>query len=195
MRRPGTCDHTGMTGDRHPASVARRAAAFGLDYLLIAGWLVLVVGGGALLRLAAPGLAAALFGNPLIGEATGFLVLTLPVSAYFAATEAGPAGASWGKRRLGLRVTTVSGQDLRLSRSVLRTGLKFLPWELTHAIIWRFANPGSAPEVLLNIGLVVVWALIAANLASALLDDRRRTLYDRLSGTRVVQVRQTSRQG
>jgi uncharacterized RDD family membrane protein YckC len=49
--------------------------------------------------------------------------------------------------------------------------------------------------VLLNIGLVVVWALIAANLASALLDDRRRTLYDRLSGTRVVQVRATSRQG
>jgi uncharacterized RDD family membrane protein YckC len=184
-----------MTGDRLPASVPRRAAAFGVDYLLIAGWLVLVVGAGALLRLAAPGAASALFANPLIGEASGFLVLTLPVSAYFAVSEAGSPGASWGKERLGLRVTTASGQDLRPGRSILRTALKFLPWELTHAIIWRFANPGSAPEALLDIGLVFVWALIAVNLASALLDDRRRTLYDRLSGTCVVQTRGSIRQG
>ena len=166
-----------------------------MDYLLIAGWLVLVVGAGALLRLAAPSVAAALFSNALIGEASGFLVLTLPVSAYFAVTEAASPGASWGKKRLGLRVTKVAGQDLHLGRSSFRTALKFLPWELTHAIIWRFANPGSAPEQLLNGGLVVVWALIAANLASALLDDRRRTLYDRVSGTCVVQMRLTAPQG
>jgi uncharacterized RDD family membrane protein YckC len=75
---------------------------------------------------------------------------------------------------------------LSLGRSIARTALKFVPWELSHAIVWRFASPSSAPAALLDAGLVLVWFLIGANLAAALVDERRRTLYDRLSGTRVV---------
>lgn len=181
-----TCDNGRMIGERSTASLARRAAAFGLDYLLIAAWLVIVVGAGALLRVAAPDVAAGLFADPVRAEALGFLMLTLPVALYFALSEAGPGGATWGKRRLGLRVVTDAGNELGLGRSLLRTALKFVPWELTHAIIWRFATPGSAPEGLLDAGLVVVWLLIAANIVTALLDADRRTLYDRLAGTRVV---------
>jgi len=42
------------------------------------------------------------------------------------------------------------------------------------------------PEAVLDAGLVLVWLIIAANILSLLIDARRRTLYDRLSATRVV---------
>ena len=180
-----------MTDAFTPAGPLRRAGAFGLDYLLIAAYLVLVVAAGATARSVAPDAAGALFGGPLVGELTGFLVVTLPISLYFVLSERWPRGATWGKRRLGLRVVTEAGEPLTLGRSVLRTALKFLPWELAHAVIWRFAFPGSAPSGLPEAGLVLVWALIGANLVAALVDGRRRTAYDRLSRTRVVGVQPT----
>jgi hypothetical protein len=47
-------------------------------------------------------------------------------------------------------------------------------------------DPPSVPEAVLDAGLVLVWLIIAANILSLLIDARRRTLYDRLSATRVV---------
>ena len=177
-----------MTDALIPASMGRRGLAFLVDYLVIAVWIAVVVGVGFWLRAAAPDLAGSLFGDPLTAEATGFVALTLPVGLYFALSEAGPRGATLGKRRLGIRVIGDGGSAVSLGRSVLRTVLKLAPWELSHAIIWRYASPGSAPDAVLTAGLVVVWGLIGANLAAALLDDRRRSLYDRLSGTSVVRA-------
>ena len=110
---------------RRPAGLLIRSGAFALDYLLIAAYLVMIVALGALLRLLAPSVAATLFGGPLIGELSGFLALTLPISLYFVLHEASPAGATWGKRRLGLRVVDAAGGRLGLGRSALRTALKF----------------------------------------------------------------------
>lgn len=59
----------------------------------------------------------------IVAQLAGFLVLTVPVSAWFAGWEAGRGGATPGKRLLGLRVLT-SGGRLAWSRSLLRTGLK-----------------------------------------------------------------------
>jgi uncharacterized RDD family membrane protein YckC len=172
-----------------PAALPRRAGAFALDYLLIAAWLVVVVGLGVLARAAVPRLAATIFSDPIAAEAAGFLLLTLPVGLYFALSEARPSGATWGKRRMGIGVVAAAGEPPSIGRSVLRTALKLLPWELAHGVIWRFAIPGSAPEALLDAGLVLVWILIGANLISLLVDASRRTLYDRLSGTTVVSSR------
>ena len=177
-----------MTGAPIPASLGRRALAFLVDYAVIALWIALIVGAGVWLRAAVPDLAGSLFGDPLRAEATGFVVLTLPAGLYFALSEAGPHGATIGKRRLGVRVIGDDGSSVSVGRSLLRTALKLAPWELSHAIIWRYANPGSAPDSLLTAGLVVVWVLVGANLAAALLDERRRSLYDRLSLTRVVRA-------
>ena len=171
---------------RRPAGLLIRSGAFALDYLLIAAYLVVIVGLGALLRLLAPSVAATLFGGPLIGELSGFLALTLPISLYFVLHEASPAGATWGKRRLGLRVVDAAGGRLGLGRSALRTALKFVPWELAHSLIWRYAFAGDHPPAYLDIGLAVVWLLIAGTLAAVLLDRQHRSLYDLLAGTRVV---------
>lgn len=171
---------------RQPAGLPIRSGAFALDYLLIAVYLIVIVGLGALLRLIAPSVAATLFGGPLIGELSGFLALTLPISLYFVLGEASPAAATWGKRRLGLRVLGPDGEGPGLGRSALRTALKFVPWELAHSLIWRYAFAGDDPPTYLDAGLVVVWLLIAGNLAAVLVDRQHRSLYDLLSGTRVV---------
>jgi len=169
-----------------PAGLRRRALAFLADYAVIAAWIAVVVAAGFWLRAVAPNLAGSLFGDPVMAEVTGFIVLTLPVALYFALAEAGPRGATLGKARLGIRVIGDSTTTISVGRSLLRTALKLVPWELSHAVIWRYANPGSAPDALLTAGLVVVWGLVGANLAAALLDERRRSLYDRLSRTCVV---------
>ncbi len=171
---------------REPAGLVRRVAAFALDYILIAAYLVVLVSVGILVRSAAPDVADTLFGSALTGELTGFLALTLPISLYFALCEASPASATWGKRRMHLRVVTAAGERLSLGRSVLRTALKFVPWELTHALIWRFAFAGENPPAYLDVGLILVWVLIGGNLAAVLVDRQRRSLYDLLSGRRLI---------
>ena len=57
-----------------------RALAFGVDYILIAAYLVVLVAAGVAVRALAPGLAGAAFGNPFAGELTGFVLITLPVT-------------------------------------------------------------------------------------------------------------------
>lgn len=41
---------------------------------------------------------------------------------------------------------------------------------------------------MITVGFAVVLALVGANVVSLLVSPRRQTLYDRLSGTRVVEV-------
>jgi uncharacterized RDD family membrane protein YckC len=171
-----------------PGGLVRRVGAFGVDYLVIAAWVLLIVVAGLVFRAVAPDVSATVFSNPLLGQVIGFVVLTLPVTLYFALSEASAAGATLGKRRLGLRVQTAEGGRLTIGRSLARSALKFVPWELSHAVIWQFSAAGSDPPAILTIGLAIVWILIGLYLLSALVDPRRRTLYDRLAGTAVVRV-------
>lgn len=173
---------------RRPAGLWVRLAAFGLDYLIIAAYLTGLVAAGVLLRLFSPWTAGALFGHPIAGELTGFLLITLPVGLYFALSEASPRQATWGKSRMGLKVTDLEGRRLGRLRSLGRNVLKFVPWELAHACIWQisFAADPSAP--IYSIGLAVVWSAVGANLFSLLASPCRQTLYDRLARTVVVRV-------
>ena len=167
------------------AGLGRRATAFAFDYAWVLGWLVVVVVIGVVVRAAWPDAAAAVFGDPIRAQATGFISVTLPISLAFAIAEASQRGATWGKRRMRLRVESAAGERIGLGRSLVRTALKFLPWELSHAAIWRFAFPESAPEAVPIALISIAWGLIGAYVVTALVGSRR-TLYDRLSGTRVV---------
>lgn len=172
-----------------PAGLWVRVLAFAVDYLPIAAYLAVLVAGGAWLVRSSQPLAGWLFGGPVTGEATGFLLITLPVSLYFALSEASASQATWGKRRMGLMVTDLVGTRLSLLRSIGRTALKFIPWEIAHACIWQVSfarDPSSATYV---VGFAVVWLIIAANIVSLLVSPSRQTLYDRLAGTVVVHGR------
>ena len=169
-----------------PATVWARIKAFALDYIVIAGYLILVIALGVWMNYAGPLFIQTLFMERVTGQFVSFLLVTLPVTLYFALSEASPWQATWGKRKIGLRVTDKNGARLSIPHSLVRTLLKFIPWELSHTLIWQlqFAPQESSPMI--SAGFLLVWILVGANLLSALLSKTHQTLYDRLAGTYVV---------
>lgn len=161
-----------------PASV--RLLAFLWDYALIAGYLLVLVG----LSYAARPLMTSWFDNgPERAELAGFLLLTLPVYLYFALMEGLVSHATWGKRRLGIRLTDSDGRPIGLGRSLLRNALKFLPWELAHFTIWHMALPSGYSDGLIYTLLGTVYGLAILYGISLFLNRQRRTVYDLVSGT------------
>jgi uncharacterized RDD family membrane protein YckC len=181
-----------MTGRAPPVAAAgpwRRILAFALDYLLTSAYL-LVLAALSVLILSTP-LAAgfrALWANALGAEVSGFFLLTLPVVLYFALFESSSRQATWGKRVLGLRVVDQSGERLALPHSLLRSAIKFLPWEIAHFTIWHFvfaASRRASPPVWTVVALTVVY-LLAGAYVLFLFIGRHRTPYDRAAGSYVV---------
>ncbi len=166
-----------------------RMRAFAFDYLIIAAYLFLLVVCAVVARWGWPGLIQTLFARPAMSHLVSFLLVTLPVSLYFALSEASARQATWGKHKLGLQVIRADGARLRLGRSLGRTALKFIPWELSHALIWYGRFAGEEEGTLLNVGILLVWVLVGVNLVSLLITQTHRTLYDWLAGTNVVQRR------
>ncbi len=173
------------------AGLWTRALAFALDELIIAGYLVLVAAMGALVNLTLPGLARALFGSRVAGQASGFALVTLPVVLYFALMESSAWQASWGKRRCGLRVVDARGARLSRARALRRTALAFIPWELSHTLIWQLRFAPAESPALVTAGFILVWLLVGANIASLVLRPSHQTLYDWLVGTYVLAAERT----
>lgn len=172
-----------------PASPVRRIAAWLLDYALIAAYLVVLTAVSLGLE-ASP--ARAVFNSaaqqPEGAELIGFVSLTLPVVLYFALFEASAKRATIGKRALRIAVVDVHGRRLSRTRALIREAVRFTPWELSHALIWRVAiSPlrGSAPPWLIA-GFAVVYALVLVYLVSLFIGPRHRTLYDLLAGSVVI---------
>jgi uncharacterized RDD family membrane protein YckC len=168
------------------AGLWARVVAFALDYLIIAVYLILVAAVGGLVNLAFPGLARVLFGNRIAGQAIGFALVTLPVMLYFALLESSVWQASWGKRRLGLRVVDARGGWLSLAHALARTALAFAPWELSHTLIWQLHFTTAESPALVTAGFILVWLLVGANTVNLVLRPSHQTLYDWLAGTHVV---------
>jgi uncharacterized RDD family membrane protein YckC len=168
------------------AGLGARALAFALDYLIIAGYLVLVAAVGAVANMAFPNLLRTLFGNRAAAQATGFLFVTLPVMLYFAVLESSSWQATWGKRIRGLRVVGADGGRISLARALGRTALKFIPWELSHTLIWQIRFAPAESSMLITAGFILIWLLIGANVVSLVMRTTHQTLYDQLAGTYVV---------
>jgi uncharacterized RDD family membrane protein YckC len=168
----------------------RRLAAFGLDYLLIAGYLALLtaVGVGLLQRRGRPPAGPGTLRARLVGHAVGFVTLTLPVALYFALWEASPWQATPGKRGLGLRVVlVVGGRRVPYSRTLLRAAVKLVPWELAHTALWHTPGWPVRPEPTAVTALGSGAALfLAAWYVLCLFAGARRPPYDRAAGARVV---------
>lgn len=171
----------------------RRLLAFALDYLLIAAYLI-TLAAASLAILATPVRARflAIWSNAWSAELAGFLLLTTPVILYFALFESSPAGATLGKRRLHVRVTSLDGHPLSFERALVRSLIKFLPWEMAHFTIWHYVNGAAghaSPPGWTTITLAAVYLLVAAYLVSLFIGNAHRTIYDRAAGSRVVVLR------
>jgi|CXWK01.1.fsa_nt_gi uncharacterized RDD family membrane protein YckC len=171
------------------AGFRARLSAFALDYIVMFIYIAVLTAVGFILTRLAPALVGRAFGKHWSSQLIVIVVLTLPITLYFALFESSTKQATLGKRRMGLVVTDREGRRLNLTRSLARSLLKFVPWELAHTCIWgvRFAvDPAHVP--LWDVGLAVVWLLVGANLVALWLSNSKQTLYDRLSGS-VVRMR------
>ncbi len=163
----------------------QRVAAFALDYIILLGYLL----GLILLSLVFNmllGVQQWLFAERIRAQFVAFLLVTLPITLYFARSESSPRQATWGKQRLKLKVVDDSGNRIGFWRAFGRTALKFIPWEISHTLIWQiYFSEGTTP-VWINYGFALVYLLIGLNVVSLILTKTNQTLYDLLTGTHVI---------
>lgn len=168
-----------------PAGLSRRIAAFGLDYLLMLAYIALLVA-ISLIVIGWPPKGP--FLSPERYDLRAFLVLVLPVILYFALMEASARQATWGKRRMGLKVVSTGGARLSLGRSLVRSAAKFVPWQIAHTCLFQLKGMeyGYATNLsLVDAGFLVAMGLVAAYLVT-LARPPHRTPYDRLAGSLVT---------
>lgn len=167
----------------------RRLIAGVIDVGVVVAYIVVLAGVSFLVRSAlglgfSPPTAV---GAKLAGQAVAFGVLTLPVVLYFALSEFSRWQGTIGKRLMDLRVTTMSGEPVSVGWSLVRSGVKFAPWELAHTAVWQI--PGqpfvSEPAMLNMVGFLAASGFVAWYVVSLFVGSRR-TLYDRVAGTQVV---------
>jgi uncharacterized RDD family membrane protein YckC len=163
-------------------SLGRRIAAFGVDYVFISLYMLLLV----LIGVTVPSFTRVFeFG----GQVAGIVVLTIPVMLYFSLWEASRHAATPGKRALGVRVVRSSGERLTLRGSIARSAVKFIPWELAHTFLWRipgWPQPEGEIPAWIVAGFVGVWSIVALNVVLALRTKRGQTAYDLAADSVVV---------
>jgi uncharacterized RDD family membrane protein YckC len=161
-------------------SIGTRIIAFLWDYVIILGYIILLIGVSLLAR---PLVIPLFTTNPLLAEITGFLFITLPVYLYFAVCEGSKSHATWGKRKMGIVVAGIRGQPIGLVSSLFRSALKFIPWELAHFTIWHMALPSGYPNYFIYSLLGTVYGLAIIYLVSPLWSKDKQTVYDSIAGT------------
>jgi uncharacterized RDD family membrane protein YckC len=166
----------------------RRLAAGGIDYGIVVAYLAVLTLAGALLRAA--GLLPDHITTPggrVLAQLLVIVVLTVPVTLWFAWWEAAPRGATPGKRLLGFRVSRLDGGGVSGSGSTLRSAVKIaVPWEVAHTAVWNsLVWPG--PDAPVNALLFTVANGLLLLYVAMLLLGAHRPPYDRLAGT-IVRV-------
>ena len=180
-----------LSVDGQYAGLGKRLIAFAFDYLIILAYIValggvnygIILSGGMLDRV------SPLFASPVVQDVVAFLTLILPVVLYFALQEGSPRGATWGKRKAGIRVVSATGAELTRRQALVRSLLKFLPWQIAHTSIYHVEGWPLAPEQptpLVMVGFVLVYALVGIYVLSALISKRHRTPYDWVAGSVVI---------
>lgn len=162
----------------------RRVLAYGLDALGYLGIAAAMVPLGVWLYLNAP---------PTVPQTMAISAIPPVLAAAWAAwAESRPAGATWGKRRLGLRVQ--NGSDAAGSpgfgRAFVRNLAKIaIPWQLGHQVAIGAASGAFDDGDPATIGATIATYLVMFGLAGSTLLGRGRGLHDRVAGTRVADAR------
>lgn len=160
------------------AGFFRRAAAYLIDVILLATLAQLTQ--WAIFVMADNPLAAA--SGPVL-EGWVLLTVSLPAWLYFSLSES-IAGQTVGKRLMGLRVSSVAGGRVSFVRALVRTIVKLLPWELTHATLLLPTPLAAEPGF--RWGFIVVYVLLGLYLVVMLFNRRKQSVHDLLTGTIVV---------
>lgn len=169
------------------ASFLLRFKAFIIDYIFILLYLVVLFIFSVFLF---PSIQQLFTGSHFVAQLTGFLMVTLPISLYFIIFDSKIGKQSIGKRKAGIRVAGLNGEPLRIMHIAFRTILKFLPWELSHFLVYRFIyiGDGKVPFTLSLLG-GFIYILMFVYILTAIFTKKKQSLYDLLVKTQVVKVR------
>jgi uncharacterized RDD family membrane protein YckC len=169
-----------------------RIKAFACDYLVIFVYLTGLALLGSFLTFGPLRRSwSRLLSTPQRIDLLAYLTTVLPVTLYFARSESSEQAATWGKRRVGIMVVGQNGKRLSLPRSLVRSAIKFLPWQLAHTAILHIPGFPTAPDEpppRSKLLLAIVWVLVVIYLVGLTPLGAGRTLYDRIAGSQVVQA-------
>ncbi|MFD2043299.1 RDD family protein [Ornithinibacillus salinisoli] len=166
------------------APFTTRLLAFLLDYLIIIIYGVFIVGSVSVLFR--PIMTPLFTESVVTAQLTGFLMMTLPVSLYFIVSECSKRQGTWGKQKLGIRVVDRQGNRIGFVRSVVRTGVKFLPWEVAHFCVYRLMLPTNLSESTVIVILNAVNIAIVVYLVIPFFNYKKKSVYDLVARTEVV---------
>lgn len=167
------------------AGMKRRLVAFAYDYILIAIYIGILT--ATTLGLTALGRPLdRLFADAVSSDLSAFFLLILPVIVYFGWQEGSTRQSSWGKRRVGLRVTSAKGQPIGYTQSFLRSILKFVPWQMAHTAIFQLTFANSGPTIGIYLLLAAAYGLAIVYIVAIWRRQDHRALYDELAGTAVI---------
>ena len=169
------------------SNIINRFKAFAFDYLIIILYSALLFG----ISLSISKIFHLDINNvdPLTGELTGFITLTLPVILYFTLSENSSHAATIGKRKFQLYVAEKNKRKAGFIKLLVRNCIKFLPWELAHFFIYRLIYFTSAEEQVpgyILTGLIISQALALIYLLFLLFTKNNRSIYELISGTMVM---------
>lgn len=165
------------------ATFIQRLKAFFIDYIFILIYLGVIF----VISFLFPSVQLLFNSHSLIvAQFFGFLLVTLPVSLYFILSDSVVGKQSFGKKVIKIRVVNQQGLPLTLPHALLRTAIKFFPWELSHFLIYRLVNLGNqaVPLHLTLIG-ILIYGLMFAYILTAIFTKKKQSLYDMIVKTRV----------
>lgn len=158
----------------HPLAV-RRGKAYLLDCLGFVGV------GAAMAPFGVVAHRRGLIGaRPVI---THLVSAALPVIAtvWTARQESGATRATWGKRRLGLTVTTEDGDTLAFGTALLRNAVKILiPWQIGHTVAIGSAYGGWERKDPLTLAATAVTYPVLGLMIGAVVAGSGRAVHDRV---------------
>ncbi len=164
------------------AGLPRRLLASLYDGIVVLAYTVLLLAAGISVNKATGRIA--ILQSPIGMDLLSTMTLVVPVVLYFAIQEGPAAQASWGKRKAGIKVIGIRGNRLSFGRSLLRSSVKFLPWELAHvSLIHQFLAPGGPA---FWVGAVGSEICVAGYILCLLFADGHRTPYDWMAGSLVI---------
>ncbi len=164
------------------AGFALRLQAFLWDYLLLLGYIVVLV----VVTLGIPAVQS-LFQGPVQSDLMAFLMLILPVILYFGVQEGGPRQASFGKRRRGLRLMRRDGRRVGRVRALLRACVAFLPWQLGHTAVFHSVQPGLLPSGVVGVLYGLAYGVLLVSALMIWKGRAHRAPWDLMTDTVVVQ--------
>ena len=175
---------------KNHAGFWQRVAASALDYIILLSYLLGIV---LFSRLSNTlfGANQWLFADRIRAQVAGYLLVTLPVTLYFAICESSRRQATWGKQLMKLKVADFKGKRIRFWRAFGRTLVKFIPWELSHTLIWEIYFSPQSEVDWVTYGFVLVYLLLGLNIVSFMVTKPHQTVYDLVTNTYVLTTRQS----